>query len=83
MRATAVVYIRGGADAWKAAEPFDLPGEAQKRVADLEIQGSPQDGYYLVMSPAECMAADNWHATIEDAQDTARRLFGLSTSEWR
>jgi hypothetical protein len=82
MRAVAVVLIRGTSDAWKVAEPSDPPAIVQEREVILEIQGNASKGYHLVMSPAGCFTADTWHATVEDAKDTAQRLFGVPPDGW-
>jgi hypothetical protein len=82
MKAIAVVPIHGTANAWKVAEPSDPAANVQERAVTLEIQGNAKDGYHLVMSPAGCFTADTWHETVEDAKDTAHRLFGVPPDSW-
>ena len=82
MKAVAVVPIRGTSNAWKVAEPFVPPAQVHERKVTLEIWGNPRDGYHLLMSPAGCFTADTWHETVEDAKDTAQRLFGVPPEGW-
>jgi hypothetical protein len=51
-------------------------------VVELEIQGDEKNGFHLVMSPDGCFTADTWHESVEDAKDTAHRLFGVGFEEW-
>jgi hypothetical protein len=82
MKAVTVVPIRGYSNAWKVAEPSDTGNAIQKRVVTLEIQGDGKDGYHLLMSPDGCFTADTWHETVEDAMDTAYRIFGVPADRW-
>jgi hypothetical protein len=82
MNACKVALICGTSNAWKVAEPSDPPATTQERVVLLEIRGDEKNGYHLVMSPKGCFIADSWHATIEDALDTAHRLFDVRPDEW-
>ncbi len=83
MKASVVVPIRGSGNAWKVAEPCDPAAYVQEREVTLEIQGDGKDGFHLVMSPVGCFAADTWHETVEDAQDTALEVFGVRPDGWR
>jgi hypothetical protein len=82
MKADAEVLIRGYANQWKVAEPSDTSALIQRRVVNLKIQGDAKNGYHLVMSPEGCFTADTWHETVEDAKDTAYRIFGVSPDQW-
>ena len=82
MKAVAVVPIRGSANAWQVAGPADPAATVQERAVTLEILGNAQDGYHLVMSPAGCFTADTWHQTVEEAKDTAHRVFGVPPAGW-
>ena len=82
MQASAAVLISGNASTWKVAESFDPQSTVHERTVSLEIQGDAKHGYPLVMTPAGCFAADSWHTTIEDALETAQRLFDVSPDAW-
>ena len=82
MNASALVFICGTSDAWKVAEPSDPLSAVQEREVLLEIQGDAKNGYHLVMIPKGCFTADTWHPTIEDAIDTAHRLFAVRPEAW-
>ena len=82
MRAVTVVLICGTPNAWKVAEPSDPPAPVQEREVTLEIIGNARDGYHLLMSPTGCFTADTWHETVEDAKDTAHRIFGVPSDGW-
>jgi hypothetical protein len=82
MKAVAVVPIRGTSNAWKVADSSDPPTTVQDRQVALEIQGNARDGYHLRMSPAGCFPADTWHQSLEEARDTAQRLFGVPPDGW-
>ena len=77
MKANAVVPISGTYNAWKVAEPPDPTSSVQERAVALEIQGDAKTGYHLIMSPSGCFTADSWHETIEDAMDSALRVFDV------
>ncbi len=82
MKTIVVVPIRGTANAWQVAEPSDPNNSIQERVVALEIQGNTTDGFHLVMTPTGCFTADSWHETVEDAKDTASRVFGVPPDRW-
>ena len=82
MKTRIVALICGTSNCWKVAEPSDPAATTQERVVSLKIQGDAKHGYHLVMSPEGCFAADSWHPTIEDALDTAQRLFEVRPDEW-
>jgi hypothetical protein len=82
IKAVAVVPIRGYSNTWKVAEPSDTGDTTQNRVVNLEIQGDGKDGFHLIMSPDGCFTADTWHETLEDAKDTAYRIFGVPADGW-
>ena len=83
MKAVVEVLIRGYGNRWKPAEPSDAgASHLQRRVVALEIDGDGKSGYHLVMSPEGCFTADTWHETIEDAKDTAFRIFGVPPDGW-
>jgi hypothetical protein len=48
----------------------------------LEIQGDEKNGYHLVKAPDGFLAADSWHRTIGEAQQSARELFGVEPDQW-
>ena len=83
MKSVVEVLIRGYGNSWKLAEPSDTGDLIQRRVVKLEIQGDGKDGYHLVMSPEGCFTADTWQESLEDAKDTAHRIFGVWSDEWR
>lgn len=79
---TVLATIFGTKNAW-SLEP-DAPSVPRTETAvDLEIQGSPKDGYHLVMSPEGFFAADNWYATLEEAFADGLSLFSVSREVWR
>jgi hypothetical protein len=82
MKAIVVVPIRGTSNAWKVAMPSDPAATVQEREVTLEIQGNARDGYHLLMTPTGCFTADTWHETVEDAKDTAHRVFAVPPDGW-
>ena len=83
MKANAVVPISGTYNAWKVAAPSDPTSSVQERAVALEIQGVAKKGYHLIMSPSGCFTADSWHETIEEAMDSALRVFDVRPEEWK
>jgi hypothetical protein len=82
MLARVATQICGTSNAWKVAELSDSPALVQERMVTLEIRGDRKDGYHLIMSPSGCFTADSWHSTIDDALDTAERLFDVRRDAW-
>lgn len=82
MKAGAEVRIRGHSNRWGVADPSDTSVLVRRRMVDLEIQRDGKDGDHLIMSPEGCFTADTWHETLEDAMETAHRIFGVSPGEW-
>jgi hypothetical protein len=83
MKASVVVLISGTSNAWKVAEPSDALATVQRRTVSLEIKGDTFNGYSLIMAPSGCFTADSWHETLEDAMDTAHRLFDVTHEDWK
>lgn len=84
-RLTAVGRARiwGTKNRWSLA-PFPEAGSANRECeVKLEIQGTPKNGYNLVMYPAGFFAADHWYKTKPEALDDAREQFGVSVNEWK
>jgi hypothetical protein len=84
MKANAVVLIQG-TYGWRIAVPdvaSDWTYPAQERRVELEIQGDDKWGYHLVMCPEGLSFADSWHATLDDALESARDGFGVPLDAW-
>jgi hypothetical protein len=82
MQTSVVIPICGTSNSWKVAEPSDPQSLTRDRLVSLEIQGDVTNGYHLNMSPDGCFTADSWHATIEDALESAQRVFGVPPASW-
>ena len=82
MKASAIVLISGNANAWKVAEESDPVSTIEERAVSLEIRGDATNGFHLIVSPSGCFTADSWHETIDDAIDTAHRLFDVRPDAW-
>ena len=83
LRATAKARISGDYSSWSAA-PFTSGGsEARECVVVLEIQGSPESGYHLVMAPEGFFEADDWFQSEDEAIEAAFNQFGVRRSEWQ
>ena len=81
-RTTVSATICGTKNAWSLeSDPPSVP--RTETAVDLEIQGSPKNGYHLVMSPEGFFTADNWYATLEEAFADGLRLFSVSREAWR
>jgi hypothetical protein len=81
MRASVLAWIEG-TPGWRVVDATSTsPRTAQRRV-ELEIQGDEHFGYHLVMCPEGCTFADTWHATLEDAKESAREMFGVPLDGW-
>lgn len=83
MKTVAEILIRGYGNSWKVAEPSDTgTSHLQQRTVALEIRGDAKDGYHLVMSPEGYFTAETWHPSVEDAKETAFRIFGVPLDGW-
>ena len=82
MQTSVVIPICGTSNSWKVAEPSDPTSLTQDRFVSLEIHGDDKNGYHLVMSPDGCFTADTWHATVDDALESANRVFGVPLTAW-
>jgi hypothetical protein len=81
MKASALAQVWGTRDSWRLASPGGGDAGLQCEVL-LEIQGDPNAGYHLVMSPAGFFTADYWYASQEEAQEAALELFGVTQGQW-
>ena len=82
MQVRTKALISGTFNAWKVAEPTDPVATIKEREVLLKIQGDTKNGFHLVMGPEGCFTADTWHATVEEAKDTALRLFDVHPKAW-
>jgi hypothetical protein len=82
MKIRTKALIRGMSNSWKGTGPPDSPVSAPDREVVLEILGDAKNGYHLNMSPWGCFTADTWHATLEEAKDTAHRIFDVPLEAW-
>jgi len=81
--ATAQAKIFGTPGGW-SLEPSVDEGSAVAidcRVR-LEIQGTDEDGYILIMSPDGFFTADCWFQTRQEALESAQEEFGVLASSW-
>lgn len=81
--AVARVRVWGTENCWSLAPSPGVASANKECDVTLEIQGTPKDGYNLVMSPAGFFTADCWCKTKSDALDDARELFGIADDEWK
>lgn len=84
-RQSAVVRARiwGTENCWSLAPSPGAGSEDKECEVTLEIQGTPKNGYNLVMCPAGFFTADYWYKTKSEALDNARELFGVTVGEWK
>jgi hypothetical protein len=80
--ARTICRVVGTPGSWRIAsadEPESMGVRVEMR---LEIQGSPRDGFHLLMSPVGHFTADTWHETESEARRSALEIFGIPVDAW-
>lgn len=77
--ATAQAKIFGTPGGWSLEPSGDESRDCRVR---LEIQGTDEDGYLLIMSPDGFFTADCWFQTRQEALESAEEEFGVLASSW-
>lgn len=76
------IQVYGTRNSWSLSPHNGMSGMGKFCEVTLEIQGDPQNGYHLEMSPEGFFMADSWHETKQEALDSARELFGVAHNDW-
>jgi len=69
-------------DSWHVASDEDPPEHIRLANVSLEINGGPEAGFHLVMTPEGCFTADVWFATLLEALAEALEVFGVDPDGW-
>ena len=80
--ATTRATVWGYQNSWNLAPSHRNKGPSQECEVGLEIQGDADSGFHLIMSPDGFFTTDSWHATKDEALETAERLFGVGRNNW-
>ncbi len=75
--------LKGGWQVADAEDEANYPQYVSEREVRLAIEGNPEDGYHLIMSPDGYFTADGWFPTTEEALVEAREVFGVSAADWK
>ncbi len=82
LRAQTRATIFGTHNSWSLSWRRGFEKAGTECAVRLEIQGDDKNGYHLVKSPEGFFTADDWHATLTEAQRSARELFGVGLDQW-
>jgi hypothetical protein len=82
LHARTTVRIFGTRNAWSLAANGRSEADGRNVLVSLEIQGSPRNGYHLVMSPDGFFTADSHYDTLDEALDAGSELFGVAHDGW-
>jgi len=76
---TDIRVLKGG---WKIADETDDIEFVKNLEVYLQIQGSKNNGYHLVMTPKGFNTADYHYQTIDEAISEAQEIWGVDVNEW-
>jgi hypothetical protein len=82
LRAQTTAVIFGTRNSWSLSWHPGCERAGTECNVQLEIQGDEKNGYHLVKSPEGFFTADDWHMSLEAAQNSAAELFGVKVAQW-
>ncbi|NNE00061.1 MAG: hypothetical protein HKN47_22300 [Pirellulaceae bacterium] len=81
--ATTRTRVWGQRNSWSLSQPANSPNAGVPCNVIVEIQGTPHDGYHVVMSPDGFFTADTWCESLDEAFNSGKELFDIERHDWQ